>query len=70
MVKNIPNPLGFDPFNLSKDSRVHQHSNSQSESSLGSVKVHSLTLSFILGLPSWPATLQALALVMSLRLRL
>jgi hypothetical protein len=34
------------------------------------VKVHSLTLSFTPGLPSWPATLQALALVANPRLGL
>jgi len=32
-----------------ENSRVHWDSNSQSGSSLGSVKVHSLTLSYILG---------------------
>jgi hypothetical protein len=35
---------------LSEHSRVHQDSNSQGFHSLGSVRVHSLTLSFILGL--------------------
>jgi hypothetical protein len=34
---------------LSKDLGVHQYSNSQSENSLGSVKVHSLTFSYTLG---------------------
>jgi len=34
---------------LLEDSGVHQNSNSQSGSSMGSVKVHSLTLSYILG---------------------
>ncbi len=34
---------------LFEDPRVHQDSNSQSGSSLGSVKVHSFTLSYILG---------------------
>jgi len=33
----------------SKNSKVHWDSNSQSESSLGSVRVHSLTFSYILG---------------------
>ncbi len=55
---------------LSKHSGVHRDSNSQSGSSFGSVKVHSLTLSFTPGLPSWPSTLQALTLVASLRLGL
>jgi hypothetical protein len=31
---------------LSKNSKVHQNSNSQSGSSLGSARVHSLTLSY------------------------
>ncbi len=62
----------------------HLDSNSQSESSLKSVKVHSLTLSYTHtllhslqrtwdvtpGLPSWHAPLQALALVASPRLGL
>jgi hypothetical protein len=34
---------------LSKDLGVHRDSNSQSGSSLGSVEVHSLTLSYTLG---------------------
>ncbi len=37
--------MGFDPYNCSENSRVHWDSNSQSGSSLGSVDVHSLTLS-------------------------
>jgi len=45
--KKLLIPLGFDPYNCSlEDLRVHQDSNSQSGSSLGSVRVHSLTLSF------------------------
>ncbi len=42
--------MGFDPYNGSlKNSGVHRESNSQSGSSFGSVRVHSLTLSYILG---------------------
>jgi len=49
---------------------VHQDSNSQGGSSLGHVRVHSLTLSFTPSFLSWPATLQALTLVASPRLGL
>jgi hypothetical protein len=50
MIKGIPQYIGLKPLQLlSKDSRVHQDSDSQSESSLGSVRVHSLTLFCILG---------------------
>jgi hypothetical protein len=48
--KELLNPMGFDPWKLFfKDSKVHRTSNSQIESSLGSVKVHSLTLSYTPG---------------------
>jgi hypothetical protein len=40
--------MGFDPLqSLFKDLGLHWDSNSQSGNSLGSVKVHSLTLSYI-----------------------
>jgi hypothetical protein len=39
--------MGFNPYNYSLKSGVHWDSNSQSGSSLGSVEVHSLTLSHI-----------------------
>ncbi len=49
--KEIFNPLGFDPCNcFLKIWKSTGIPNSQGGSSLGSVKVHSLTLSFILGL--------------------
>jgi hypothetical protein len=38
--------MGFDPYNRSENSGVHYDSNSQSGSSLWSVKIHSLTLSY------------------------
>jgi hypothetical protein len=42
--------MGFDPLKfLFEDSRVHWDSNSQSESSFGTVEVHFLTLSYIFG---------------------
>ncbi len=57
--------------------KVHRDSNSQSGSSLGNVGVHSLALSHIPGnmkcdswASFWPAPLQALALVVSLRVGL
>ncbi len=66
--KKLLNPMCFDPFN---------HSNSQSGSSLGSVKVHSLTLSCTpknmkcdSQASSRPTPLQALALVTSSKLGL
>jgi len=77
--KELFNPMSFDPCNCSlKSSGIHQDSNSQNESSFGSVEVHFLTLSFtfpgawnvILGLHSWLARLQTFALVVSPRLRL
>ncbi len=49
----------------SEDSKVHQDSISQSGSCLGSVRVHSLTLSFTPMLPFRPTTLPTLALVAS-----
>jgi hypothetical protein len=52
--KELFNTLGFDPCN--------HFLNFQGGSSFGSVRVHSLTLSFTLRLPSWLATLQALSL--------
>jgi hypothetical protein len=65
--KELFKALGFDPCNRFLNIR---ESNSQSGSSFGSVRVHSLTLSFTPTLPSWLATLQALALVVSPRLQL
>jgi hypothetical protein len=70
--------MGFDPCILpSEDSEIHWDFTSQNGSSFRSVRVHSLTFFCIPGskrcdfeLPSWPATLQALALVMSPRLGL
>jgi len=55
---------------LSKNLGVHWDSNSLGGSSLGSARVHSFTLPFTPGLPSWPATLQVFALVASPKLRL
>jgi hypothetical protein len=58
--------MSFDPLKLLfEDLEIHQDSNSQSVSSFGSVKVHSLTLSYTPKFLSWPAPLQAFALVMS-----
>jgi hypothetical protein len=76
--KEFLNPLNFDPYKtFSKNLGIHQDSNSQSGSSFGSVRVHSFTSPTLQGacgvtpgLPSWTVTLQALALVMSLRLGL
>jgi hypothetical protein len=71
--KEIFNPLGFDPCNCSL--KIWD-SNSQSGSSLGSVSIYSLTLSYTPRSMSdsqssfWPAPLQALTLVASPRLRL
>jgi hypothetical protein len=70
MDKKLFNPLGFDPCNCFENLGIHWDSNFQSGSSLGSVRVHSLTLSFTLGLLSCLATLQALALVMNPKLGL
>ncbi len=45
--KELFNPMGFDPCNRSlKGLGVHEDSNSQSGSSLGSVRVHSFTISY------------------------
>jgi hypothetical protein len=70
--------MGFDPCNCTlKIWKFIWDSNSQHESSLGSVRVRSLTLFALPGAcemlpesPSWPATLQPLALVASPRLGL
>jgi hypothetical protein len=74
--------MGFDPCNCAlKIWEPNWDSNSQHGSSLGSslgsVKVHSLTLFALPGVcdvtpgsPSWPTTLQPLALVASRNLRL
>jgi hypothetical protein len=70
--------MGFDPYNhVLKIWESIWDSNSQHGSSLGSVKVHSLTLFALLGtcdvIPesfSWSVTLQPLVLVASPRLRL
>jgi hypothetical protein len=76
--KKIYKKMGFDPCNCALRIRDSiWDSNSQHGSSLGSVRVHSLTL-FALpgacdvtpGSLSWPATLQPLALVTSPRLGL
>jgi hypothetical protein len=65
--------MGFDPYNRALKIRESiWYSNSHNGNALGNVKVHAFTL-FALpkacdvtpGLPSWPATLQALALVAS-----
>jgi hypothetical protein len=72
--------MGFDPCNRAlKIRKSIWDSNSQHGSSLGSVRVHSLTLT-LFALPgacdvtpgsfSWPATLQPLALVASPKLGL
>jgi hypothetical protein len=75
--KECFNPMVFGPCNLSKDFGIHQDSNSQIGSSLGSVEVQSLPLSHIprsmkcdSRAHSWPAPLQAFTLVASLRLGL
>jgi hypothetical protein len=70
--------MGFDPCNRAlKIQESIWDSNTQHGSSLGSVRVHSLTLFALLGacdvtprFPSWLATLQTLALVASPRLGL
>jgi hypothetical protein len=76
--KELFQPMGFDPCNCALKIRESiWDSNSHNGSSLGSVKVHSLTL-FALPRacdvtprsPSWPTTLQPLALVVSPRLGL
>jgi len=76
--KKIFNPMGCDPLqSFSKYSKIHHDSNSQHGSSLGNVRVHSLTFSYTSGsmkcdshAPSWFATLQASALVSNPRLGL
>jgi hypothetical protein len=78
LIQRTPQCDGFWPLQLhSKNLRIHRDSNSQSGSSLRSVRVYSLMLSCTLGsmhhdsrLPFWPATLQPLALVTSPRLGL
>jgi hypothetical protein len=70
--------MGFDPYNCGlKIQESIWDSNSHNGSSLGRVRVHSLTLFALLGAcdvihrsPSWLATLQPLALVASPRLGL
>jgi hypothetical protein len=64
--KKLFKEMGFDPCNRAlKIRESFWDSNSQHKSSLGSVRVHSLTLFALLGTsevtlgsPSWPATLQ------------
>ncbi len=69
--KELFNPLGFDPYNCSlKIQESIKTPNSQSGSSLGSVKVHSLTLSFTPGLPLGPQPYKPFTLVESPRLGL
>ncbi len=78
LYKELSKAMGFDPCNYALKVRESiWDSNSQHGSSLGSVRVHSLTL---FALPracdvipesfSWPATLQPLGLVASLMLEL
>jgi hypothetical protein len=70
--------MGFDLYNRAlKIWESIWESNSQHWNSLGSVRVHALTLFALLGacdatpgFPSWPVTLQPLALVASPRLGL
>jgi hypothetical protein len=70
--------MSFDPYNCALKNRESTwDSNSQHGNSLGSVRAHSLTLFAFLGAcevtprsPSWPATLQPLALVTNPRLGL
>jgi hypothetical protein len=70
--------MSFDPCNRAlKIQKSFWDSNSQHGSSLGSVRVHSLTLFALLGAcevtprsPSWPVTFQPFALVASPRLGL
>jgi hypothetical protein len=76
--KELFNPMSFDPCNCPLNIwGINWDSNSQDESSFGSVWVHSLTLFYIPGnrkcdsrAQSWPAPLQTLALVASPRLGL
>jgi hypothetical protein len=70
--------MGFDPCNgILNIQKSIWDSNSQHGSSLGSVRVHALTLFALLGacemtpgFPSWLTTLQPFILVASPRLRL
>jgi len=48
-VRNFSIQWVLTPIMLSKDSKIHRDSNSQNGSSLGSVRVHSLTLSYTPG---------------------
>jgi hypothetical protein len=76
--KELFKAMSFDPCNhVLKIWESFWDSNSQRGSSFGSVKVHSLTFFALLRAcemtpksPSWPATLQPLALVVSPRLGL
>jgi hypothetical protein len=76
--KELFKAMGFDPCNHAlKIQESIWDSKSYNGSSLGSAKVHSLTLFALSGACdvtprsfSWPATLQPLALVASLRLEL
>ncbi len=77
-MKKLFEPMGFASCNCAlKIRESNWDSNSHNGGSLGNVRVHSFTLYALSGacdvtpkLPSWPATLQALALVVSPRLRL
>jgi hypothetical protein len=63
--------MGFDPFNhFLKIQKSTETPTPKVGIPLGCVRVYSLTLSCTPGLPSWPATLQPLALVMSPKLGL
>jgi len=69
--KKLFNPLGFDPYHFYL--KIHESTgtpNSQSGSSFGNVKVHSLTFSFTLGLPFGPQPCKPFTLVVSSRLGL
>ncbi len=76
--KELFNSLSFDPLqSLSENLGIHRDFNFQNGNSLGSVRVHSLTLSYIprsmrrdSQASSWPTTLQAIALVASPKLGL
>jgi hypothetical protein len=70
IILRMPQAIEFWPFKLLFEIlEVHRNSISQSGSCLGSVRVHSLTLSYTPGnmwcdsrASSWPATLQLLCL--------